>query len=605
MPGAKLKIAATRTLLDCVEQIEIAYQPIVSLTSLRAHGFEALARLPHDAPYANVLDLLDASADAGNLRLTERALLTKSISKFARFSGATDARLFCNVDNRIFDDAKLRPELIIELVKKCGLKPANLCLELSERHPPGSMAALTRIVDVFLRHNIRIALDDFGQGFSGLNTLLQISPQYVKIDRAFVSGLASSAKQQAIVAKVVALAHSLGYLAVGEGIETEADFRALRAVGCDLGQGYIFAKPEINLLQLRANYETVTASPASSAGIPARVADLMIKVEPLQITDPLIKVVERFKQGEAVDFIPVVDRHDYVHGAIYETDLRYLLFGEYGTALLKNKGCDHNIEPFIRRCPISEANAPQDALIDSYVVAESNDGVVLTLDGRYVGVLRNHAILRMAAERDVAIARDQNALTFLPGNNSIMQHLDEVLDSSHERTVVFFDFDHFKAFNDTFGFATGDRALRMFAEDLLKFRHSHDAFVGHVGGDDFFASIPADGATSEALVRTLAANFRTDAESLYRAEDRTRGGLWISDRYGEQRFVPLLRASAALVPLPASRSHIRSNDVVAELAEGKRIAKQSPDGVVVRSLPETAVARHLVDLDNLVAATAA
>ena len=89
--------------------IEIAYQPIVSMSSLRVHGFEALARMGDSAPFADVVSLLDASFAQGTLRPTERALLTRSITKFARLGSASEARLFCNIDNRVFDDDQIRP----------------------------------------------------------------------------------------------------------------------------------------------------------------------------------------------------------------------------------------------------------------------------------------------------------------------------------------------------------------------------------------------------------------------------------------------------------------------------------------------------------------
>lgn len=587
------RIDVANSVLSEAKLADFAYQPIVSMTSLRAHGFEALARLRQPGPPADVLELLDAASPSGELKSVQRELLANAIGKFSRYSGATDARLFCNVDNRVFEDPEAGPAHLVGLIQAAGLQPANVCLEISERHSPNCSDALASILEDFLKSNIRIAIDDFGQGFSGLQTLLNLNPHYIKIDQQFVQGLSSSVKQQTIVAKVIALAHSLGYLVIGEGVETEADFRALRGLGCDLAQGYLIARPNTDLSKLRLSYDRVVADNRRDVSIPPRIAELMVEVEPLEIGASLLVAVDRFKGGMPVDFIPVVDPHGNVHGAVYEHDLRYFLVNEYGPALLSNKGLARPLGAYIRRCPVSEATAPQDALIDSYVVSERNDGIVLTLDARYRGVLTNNAMLRLAAERDVALARDQNPLTFLPGNFSIQRHLTEALASSEERTVVFFDFDHFKAFNDTYGFALGDRALLMFAELLLAFRHRHRAFVGHIGGDDFFASIPATAQESQEFIRSLTHKFRADVESLYLFEDRAQGGLWAKDRFGEQRFVPLLRASAAVLPLPLSRTHITGAAVVAALSEGKTQAKRSQDGLALLSLPPTGVAHHL------------
>lgn len=595
----KLEPVPTADPLLWADRADMAYQPIVSLSTLRAHGFEALARLPGDSPFGNAHALLDAAERGGVLRLAERSLLSRAITKFAKFPGAAEARLFCNIDNRVFDDDQVAPDVIVDLARRSGLQPANICIELSERQPPKSVEALARLVDVFLRHNVRIAIDDFGQGFSGLDTLLRVNPHYVKIDRVFIDGLARNPRQQAIVSKVAGLAHSLGLMVVAEGIETETDFRAARDLGCDLGQGYLIARPNVALEVLSSSYGQIFAGDSAEAEIPRQIAELLTAVEPMQLTDAIAAAVKRFKAGAKNDFLPVVDQHRYVHGAIFQEDFRQYLFGEYGAALMNNKGVDQTIARFVRRCPMSEASVSSESIVDNYVVAGTNQGLVLTLDGLYLGVLDNHAMLRLAAEREIASARDQNPLTTLPGNNSINRHLKEVVTTSADRTLVFFDFDQFKAFNDSYGFAVGDRALLMFSDLLSKFGHAKAAFVGHIGGDDFFLSVPAATEESETLVRALADKFRTDVESLYLPADRAAGGLWGKDRFGETRFFPLLRVSATLLPLPASRAHLTTDEIVTALASGKEAAKKSADGLAVVQLPASEVERRLARLAAL------
>lgn len=574
----------------------IAYQPIIGTSSLRSHGFEALTRLPATSAYPDVLRLLDAAAAAGKLLVVERELLAQSITGFARFAGASESRLFCNVDNRVFDADHGMSEYIVELARSSGLQPANICIELSERQAPSSIETLARLVDIFLQHNVRIAIDDFGQGFSGLNMLMRIDPHYLKIDQAFIEGIAHSPRKQAIVSKVAALAHSLGQLVVAEGVETESDFRTARELGCDLAQGFLICRPDTALVNLRTSYPHAVTGQSEEPVIPIFVKELMQSLEPLRLDELVSDAVDRFKRSPVRSFLPVIDEHRYVHGAVYEEDLRYFLFGDFGPSLMANKGIDQSLTRFIRRCPVSEATVSTEALIDSYVVAAANTGLILTLDGRYLGILDNHALLRLAAEREVASARDQNPLTFLPGNNSINRHLEELLTTANHRTLVFFDFDHFKAFNDRYGFSAGDRALLMFSELLLKFRHRNDAFVGHIGGDDFFVSMPLSEQDSLPRVRDLMDKFRHDVECLYTAEDREKDGVWAKDRYGEVRFLPLLRVSAAILPMPISRTHLSLGEIVAALAKGKRLAKQAAEGSALVYLDANPVASQLTRL---------
>jgi len=572
--------------LVAAASVEHAFQPIIGTQSLRVHGFEALARLPEDAGFANAHELLDAAWAAGCLRQAERELISRAVSRFAGVNGAASTRLFCNVDNRVFDDEDVSAKALVALAQGYGLTPANICIELTERQPPESVEALARIVDLFLKHNLRIAIDDFGQGFSGLHMLLKVEPHYVKIDRLFIDGLGHSPRKQAIVGKVTGLAHSLGFMVVAEGVEQESDFRAARELGCDLAQGYLIARPTVVRRDLRLAYDAVGTVGIRDDGVPQRLAELMEPVPPIPLDEPLPNVLEIFKAKPRSRLVPVVDAHGHVHGAIYEEDIRRYLYSDFGVALLGNRGLSPRAASLTRRCPVSGASARIDAIVESYVVADSTDGMLLTLDGRYAGYLSNHAVLQLAAERDIAVARDQNPLTRLPGNAGIAAHLEALLRSADDRTVVFFDFDNFKAFNDVYGFAAGDLALRMFAELLETEKRAGGAFVGHVGGDDFLLSTASDG---EAIARRVASRFGAEVAQLYTAEDRGRGGIHTQDRYGDTRFFPLLRASAAVVDLPASRAHLTPNDVTNALAVAKAAAKRSPQGVARAELPPTPV----------------
>ena len=90
---------------------------------------------------------------------------------------------------------------------------------------------------------MRIAIDDFGTGFSSLGQLRRFPIDVIKVDRSFVQGVEHDAKDAAITANVVSLAHALGLVAIAEGIETDGQLASMRELGCDLAQGYLFARP--------------------------------------------------------------------------------------------------------------------------------------------------------------------------------------------------------------------------------------------------------------------------------------------------------------------------------------------------------------------------
>jgi diguanylate cyclase (GGDEF)-like protein len=576
-------------------EIDIAYQPIVSTSSFRVHGFEALAR-PR-APSPAVCDLLDHAAEDGTLHLLDMELLRKSILKYAGFAGAGAARLFCNIDNRSYDASVTAEAHVLEVVRHGGLDPANICLEISERRPIQSTTSLLRTIDQLAEMKVEIALDDFGIGTSGLHMLLMVDPDYVKIDRTFISDIANDTRKQAIVAKLCGLAHSLGFLTVAEGVETGSDFRMARDLGCDLAQGYGIARPTTEIRDLSLAYSSALRTVGERRMAP-RVCELLSPIEPLSAEDPLLRAVEVLNENPEQRIIPVVDQANLVVGAIVDEDIRRYLLTDYGQALLNNRSAPPRLRGFARRFPIGDAHATIEALVNSYVSSETVHGLILALDGRYEGYLSNHALLRLAAEREVLMAREQNPLTQLPGNRSIQRHIEDALAGSGEQALAFFDFDNFKAFNDRYGFAAGDRALLMFADMLRKLANSPEVHVGHVGGDDFFASLAMDEARAAILIEGLCQRFRTDAESLYSPSDREAGGIVSIDRFGESRFFPLLRASASLLFLPVARAHLTLEMLNEQFAAGKRVAKRAVSGIATTRLPESGAAGLLDEIKN-------
>ncbi|WP_156679399.1 EAL domain-containing protein [Sphingomonas profundi] len=561
-----------------------AYQPIINTSTLRVHGFEALARPAQGA--GGICTLLDAAADLGIVRPMEKMLLRRAIGKFARVPDMGGVRLFCNVDNRSYDGHPITEETMREIVFNSGLNPDSLCLEISERLPVLSSANLQRAIGMLTGLNVRIALDDFGVGMSGLHMLMTVEPHYVKIDRSFIADLPSNARKQAIVAKLCGLAHALGFLTVAEGVETEAEFRSARDLGCDLAQGYHIARPTTDLRDLSLVYAGTLRTVAVTAMAP-RVAELLTPVTPLTIDEPLLAAANVFKAAPDLRILPVTDRAGTVLGAVLEEDVRRYLLSDFGPALLANKGAAPRLDKLVRRVPIGEAHGSVEAIVNSYVAAESAGGLILATEGRYVGYLSNHAVLRLASEREVSAAREQNPLTQLAGNRSIARHIEESLSRGGAQTLAFLDFDNFKAFNDTYGFAAGDRALLMFGDLLRKLDGADGTFVGHIGGDDFFISLERNEAEATVAIAELCAKFASDAESLYSPADRGRGGIVSTDRFGLDRFFPLLRVSASLLHLPEARAHLTAEMVNMQLSAGKQAAKAAVDGLSIRRLPET------------------
>jgi EAL domain-containing protein (putative c-di-GMP-specific phosphodiesterase class I) len=155
-------------------------------------------------------------------------------------------------------------EVVRAALARSGLEPGRLCLELTE----SALAEDADAVGVSLRAlkqlGVRLSVDDFGTGYSSLLYLRSYPIDALKIDRSFVGGMEESEADAAIVEGVIRLAHALGLEAVAEGVETAGQRARLQALGCELGQGYLWARPMA--VEALSSWLEEAASAATLAG---------------------------------------------------------------------------------------------------------------------------------------------------------------------------------------------------------------------------------------------------------------------------------------------------------------------------------------------------
>ena len=134
-------------------------------------------------------------------------------------------------------------DMVTGVLADTGTPPAALRLEISERVLMDDADETVKVLERLRATGIGIGVDDFGTGYSSLARLKQFPVDSVKIDRSFVDGLGRDPEDSAIVTAVVSMAHALGLTAMAEGVETPDQLAELRALGCELGQGYLFGRP--------------------------------------------------------------------------------------------------------------------------------------------------------------------------------------------------------------------------------------------------------------------------------------------------------------------------------------------------------------------------
>jgi len=582
--------ASLRPWAEIVATLDVAFQPIVNIHTGACYGYEALLRNTEAAGFASIQDFFDACHTFGALPDMELALREKALEKFTRLEHWRQSKLFLNMDNRAMDPSGGLSARTRTLVERAGLEECQVVLEVSERHAfaqPGEAAA-TLAHDK--RAGFRLAIDDFGTGFSGLQLLYFSEPDFLKIDRFFVSDIANDSKKKLFLSQIVNIAHLLGVVVLAEGVETEREYFVCKDIGCDLIQGYLVQKPTVDLAELKPSYQSIArlAKSERRAAVSDQklIADQIAYVDPIGLDCRMEEVFERFRADKSLTFFPVVDESGEPVGIVREKELKDYTYSLYGKALISNKTIGRKLKDFVTRCPMADINTKAERILQAYSTVERSEGIIIVDNMKYVGFLSAHSLLRVINEKNLAAARDQNPLTKLPGNNLIHEYVSEVLaDTEREAVLVYFDFDNFKPFNDKYGFRLGDRAILLFAELLSKALPRDTCFPAHVGGDDFFGGfvgLPYD----EALRVTgdLVTTFRRDVESFYDDETRARGHIVGQDRQGNVVCFPLMSVSAAVVHLPAGRPVHTVDEISQLIAELKKEAKKSPDRVAAGAL---------------------
>lgn len=578
-----------RLLEDVDTKLVYAFQPIVNIDTGIAFGYEALLRGIDRTDFGSIAGFFDTAYAYGILEEVERRLQRKAVEAFLKLPSRT-AILFLNVDARLLTSGRAVIDGMAAAIAASGLSADRFCLELPETQDIVAGDEALAVMQQISGAGVRLALDDFGQGYSRLRLLHELQPNFVKVDRYFVNGVATDPKRRLFLSRLVDIMHVFGIAMVAEGVETEADFRTCKDLGFDYVQGYLVQKPTTDLDHILSHYPVVAGLNArerrNRSTDKSRLQGHLELLPSLMVDLPMIEVFDTFRQHRDLTLFPVVDRAGVPIGVVGDADLKAYAYSPYGRDLMANKAYGRTLRDLVRSCPTASVDMPIEKILEIFAHRSEAPGILMVERGRYAGFMSSTALLKVLHEKTVAAARDQNPLTRLPGNLSISDWVTDALQDRQAGIVLaYFDFDSFKPFNDTYGFRNGDRAIQLFAELLQKHTQNQDAFVGHVGGDDFFAGFRTD--TPRDIgnrVAALLAQFAHDVESFYDARTRERGFLEMRGRDGRLQRYGLLTVSAGLLNLKADRNDVPIDQVMDEIARLKKKAKQSSTGMAIASL---------------------
>ncbi len=494
------------------------YQPIVALPDRSPVGFEALLRATTPDGRAVLPEVLFPAADAaGWTHLIDRVGRTTALRGAAGWL-PPDQLLFINfIPTSIY-----RPEVCLRTTEQAagdaGIRLDQVVFEVTEGHQVRDLDHLEAVFDYYRAHRCKVALDDLGAGYSSLNMLVRLRPDIVKLDKDLVQGLPDPTSR-AVIAAIVDITHSYGGQVLAECVETEQQAVAAIDLGVDLGQGWLFGRPERRApatVHERTRSRAPQAAPvhpepddpgpghpdpsrpgvAGAVRLPRQLGQP--GPGPAELSDLLVRAVD-----SSTSAVVVVDVQAQDSPILYVNTAFEQITG-YRTAEVLGRNCrllqSEQTDPAVVRALSLAIRQGQEHRC--VLRNQRKDGTlwwnelhlspVRDQTGRlthYLGY-QHDVTTRIETEQTLAQHASQDSLTGLANRSTMLQQLQAALDNAtltdRAVAVLFLDLDGFKSVNDTYGHAAGDGVLVQVAERLRSVLRTSDLICRN-GGDEFVA----------------------------------------------------------------------------------------------------------------------
>ena len=558
-------------------QLSALFQPIVHMQSGEIIGFEGLIRGPSDSPLHSPLNLFKVAHSAGMLGQVEHLCRQIVLERFAELD--LPGKLFLNVSPEHLLNPSTRHDETLGFIHNSGVNPERVIIELTESQPTYDYELLLEAVTHYREMGFQIAIDDLGEGFSSLRLWSELRPEYVKIDMHFIQGINQDPVKLQFVRSIQEIAKKSGTIVIAEGIETRAELLLIRDLGVVLGQGYHIARPQSApatvltpsvAAQLQRQSLAVYPQEGGTQHQGQNVGRLLRQVPTVTPAMNNNQVYQLFVDAPDLQIVPVVD-----DAAAIGVITRAVLLDRFARPYLRELYGKKSCTAFMDDKPIiTDRNTSLQELSKIIVDADRHhlsNGFIITDDGRYLGMGTSHDLMREITDMQIKAARYANPLTLLPGNVPLNEHIERLLQGEVAFVACYADIDHFKPYNDVYGYRKGDDVLQLTGRILTAHADPEQDFVGHIGGDDFIILFQSE--DWEARCKAILDAFSDCAHEHISELDHANGGYISEDRRGNQVFHPLLSLSLGVVKVDAGQfaSH---HQIAAAAADAKKQAKK-------------------------------
>ncbi|HEY0845320.1 MAG TPA: GGDEF domain-containing protein, partial [Noviherbaspirillum sp.] len=532
-----------------------------------------------DSPLHSPMNLFKVARAHGLSVEVEHMCRRVVLERFAELR--LPGKLFLNVSPEMLLQPRARHGETLGYIDEVGINPDRVIIELTENQPTYDYDLLREAVMHYRGMGFQIAIDDLGEGFSSLRLWSELRPEYVKIDMHFVQGINQDPVKLQFVRSIQEIAKESGTVAIAEGIETQTELLLIRDLGIACGQGYHIARPHATPSHALStdiarilHYNGVAVYPHKNVfGQNVVTAQKLLRMVPTATPDMTNShVCDMFNSDPEIQIVPVVE-NGVPLGLITRRDLTDRFARLYSRDLYGKKPCT----TFMDAKPlITDRNTSLQELSRIIVEADRHhlsNGFIITDRGRYLGMGTGQDLMREITQMQINAARYANPLTMLPGNVPINEHIERLLENRAVFHACYVDLDHFKPFNDVYGYRKGDDVIQLTGRILGAHCDPNRDFLGHIGGDDFIILFQSE--DWEDRCHRIMEEFGAAIRAHYAEADRERGGYVSEDRRGRKVFHSLISLSLGVIRAEPGRygSH---HQIASTASEAKKQAKKIP-----------------------------
>ncbi|WP_299180210.1 GGDEF domain-containing protein [uncultured Neptuniibacter sp.] len=545
------------------------FQPIVDMRKGQVIGHEALIRGPAGSAMASPGALFQTAIEHNLLHTLELLCRRCSLERFAALKPG--GKLFLNISASLLGTPEHTEGFTAELLQDLGISIDDIVIELSEQHPFDQHGLSNGAVEYYRNMGFQIAVDDLGTGYSGLKLWSELKPEYVKIDRHFVSDIDTDPVKREFVRSIFNISNAMGCEVIAEGIERQEEVRELLELGIFIGQGFYLGYPSPDPQPSAAIHSFDGAEPINVLETSETALSLLRQAPSVSPNDSVLAVSELFRVNPDMVSLPVIQEGAPI-GVVRKSDLLELFSTQYGRALYEKKPVVRILSDDVLLVESDLSLVEVSRMLTDQEQSALQQELIITQEGCYLGMGNLRDLLRRLTELKIQTAQYANPLTLLPGNVPINNEVDRLLKQAAEFHVAYFDLNNFKPFNDCYGYSKGDQVIRLLGELLTRHGGQGNNFIGHIGGDDFVVIFRSP--DWKLICERILRDFDHEVRCFYAPKDLQSEGIWSTDRQGGQTFFPILGLAIGVVhpdPYRCSSYH-----EVAELAAvAKKEAKKS------------------------------